>query len=141
MTTDEPSRTVLEDLYRKAAYWIEQPEPLLLTIDTPEPLLDGLLERLAVAHAAILTASNPGSRLLSLAENERAHRRLLDRLPGRGRDSLPVRATDPGGLWPDEIGLLVPGITLDLARRLAREFGQNAFVWCHLRQPPRLVWT
>ncbi|WP_366510990.1 DUF3293 domain-containing protein [Yoonia sp.] len=46
---------------------------------------------------------------------------------------------DPSGEWPREESVLVPGISLERAKSLDVEFGQNAIVWAGYDAVPHLI--
>ena len=72
------------------------------------------------------------------ATNSNAHAALKDVLRSMGLTTLPCDGTDPGGQWPTEHGLLVPGIGKATLRGLATVFGQNAVLWIEADGVPRL---
>lgn len=102
----------------------------------PEPLVRWLLLH---GPAGWLTAFNPGSRSLSILNNLRRHESLWQHLRAEGFEAFPGYASDPAGAWPDETSLLVPGIPIGRLHRLAREFGQIAYLWLEPGQPPRML--
>ncbi len=102
----------------------------------PEPLAMWLLEH---GPAGWLTAFNPGSRSLTILSNLRRHQALWRLLRDEGFEVFPGYASDPTGAWPDEMSLLVPGIRIERLHRLAREFGQIAYLWLEPRRPPRML--
>lgn len=101
----------------------------------PEPLATWLHER---GPAGWLTAFNPGSRSLAILDNLRRHEVLWQILQAEGFEAFPGYASDPTGAWPDETSLLVPGIPIERLHRLAREFGQIAYLWLEPGRPPRM---
>jgi hypothetical protein len=141
MTTPPPSRTALEIAYREAEYRVGPALTTRLAIGIADPLLDRMLQRGDVSTAALLTAANPGSVLRSAADNEESLGRMQQQLATSGIRTLPALGTDAQGRWPDEAGVLALGIALPQATAIAASFGQFAFVWCEVGEPPRLIWT
>lgn len=141
MTTQRPSRSTLEQTYRSADYRVGESLALRLAIDRPEPLLDELLQQYGATSAVLLTAANPGNQLREATGNELALQQLRKQLADAAIRTLPACGRDPLGNWPDEAGVLAMGISLADATSLAAAFGQLAFVWCAVAEPPRLVWV
>lgn len=132
----------LERAYRRAVYRLELPAgPLDLVIDRASAPLARVLREHRARSAAFLTAWNPGSVLTAPAVNRAAQTALVEAAHRLGHPTLPGVAVDPDGAWPDEESVLVLGIDLDAARRLARRFGQNALVWIGADATPTLVWV
>jgi hypothetical protein len=114
---------------------------LLLRVDQRHPGLASLLEESDVSQAALLTAFNPGARRAAPFRNRRAQRQLREEIARRGYRTLAGRNEDPRGRWPVEPTLLVLGLPLQVARRLAAGHGQVAFLWIRSDGTPRLVET
>lgn len=104
----------------------------------PEPLAAWLLEH---GSAGWLTAFNPGSRPLAILNNLQRHEALFQLLRGEGFEVFPGYASDPAGAWPDETSLLVPGIGLKRLHRVAKEFGQIAYLWLEPGRHARMLLT
>jgi Protein of unknown function (DUF3293) len=133
----------LDAVYRNTDYRVLEPpaEPFVIRIGEPSPEADRVLVICCRKEWAFITACNPGSQRLPDAEN--AHR--LNELQavclfhgwlhfvgvGEGRD----------GTWPPEPSFFVAGIPEQDAIRVARHFGQNAFVAGRAGEPARLVWV
>jgi hypothetical protein len=88
----------------------------------------------------LVTAWNPNGRRRSLAINRAAERRLQQRLRAWHLCGWPTLARDPKGLWPDEPGMLIFGVTQALALELGRALGQRAVVFVAGDAVPRLLW-
>lgn len=132
-----PGGHFLDAAYRAAHYRIETAPPILLRIGHAHPALAALFP-----HGGVfLTACNPRSRRLRPAANARRLRALRRAVERAGHAWLPGRGLDPQGMWPDEPGLWIPGLTPDTGLRLARRFGQYALVWCGPDTVARLAWT
>lgn len=94
-----------------------------------------------VGSAAWLTAFNPQSRPLSLLDNLRHHQLLWQWLRQRGYTAVAGYASDPLGVWPDEVSLLIPGMEFQVAQDLAESLQQNAFLWLIKGEPVQLIWV
>jgi hypothetical protein len=128
--------------YRETGYRVLPGGPagagFTLRIDAPSPELAALHVRLGVQGSAFLTAWNPGSRVLSPAENAARQADLLAAVQRLGCLALPGVGEHPEGRWREE-SVLVPGLSRDDAESLGRRFGQNAIVWADRDAVPRLV--
>lgn len=125
--------------YRATEYWIlDRGNHFNVQIDRPSAALVQCQTARGVESAAILSAYNPGSVLTVDASNQLAHGRLRGALASAGLHWIDANAKDPSGAWPDERGCLVLGMARSHARAIARDFGQNAFVWCDAGGLPTL---
>jgi acetyl esterase/lipase len=75
----------------------------------------------------VVTSDNPYSQVLSPEDNEVRRRDLLTLLAARHLEYLEARGHDPGGEWPDELGVALVNATRESARALALTFEQFAF--------------
>lgn len=138
----EPGPDRLAQTYHAALYRIDTPTPILLKIGAAQPELKALARTLQrPSWGVFLSASNPRSRLLRPAANGRRLKALQRALRQAGYSWVPGRGLDPAGRWPDEPSLWIPGLPESVAHALARQFGQNAFVWCDEQTVAHLVWT
>lgn len=97
-----------------------------------------LYDEAGVETAAYLSAWNPHSRLTPPEANAAAEAALDAELAAVAPAIAPGWGADPTGAWPPERSTLALGLTLEEARRLARAFRQNGFVWCGPDATPRL---
>jgi hypothetical protein len=117
----------LVSAYGAAEYHVFADPPFVMKVGLHSAALEALLARTGVKSAFFITAYNPFSNPKTDQENEAANddlRKLLGPivLPGAGRD--------PSGQWPQEKSFLVCGDKQPVrAYALARQFGQNAFLW------------
>jgi hypothetical protein len=102
------------------------------------PPLDAVLAAGGWQGAAFLTAFNPGSVLLSDAENRRRQAELAAAVAGWS--CLPGEGVGDADDWPPEPSLLVLGVSATEADALARRFGQAAWVWYPIGGPAELRW-
>jgi hypothetical protein len=92
--------------------------------------LHGQAPQPAALPLAILTAANPGARLLDEAENRLRNQSLQRRVEAAGWRNWPARGRSPDSSWVEDSLLIeAPLVAID---ELARAFGQLA-VW--LRRP------
>lgn len=142
MTREAPGRPTSELVaaYRAARYHVGgAAEPFDLTLDAPNPALAACHRAHGVDCSAFLTAWNPASRPTAAAVNAAAAARLAQRLRDLGHPLLAGFGADPGGRWPAEESVLALGLALEPASRIAREFGQVAFLHAGCDAIPRLV--
>lgn len=131
----------LEILYRATTYRVFLPGGYAeLRIGQASEVLSNWLETSGVQSFVIITAYNPGSRLLAAALNaERQSQLECDLLEGNYEPYAGENVPD------DESGLLeescfVPDILLEDARALAEDYGQTAIVFGGDNGIPELVW-
>ncbi len=116
-------------------------ERLVLRVGELHPELDRRLAVLGVAQWAFLTAFNPWSEPLSEAENDLRQEALFRKLDAEAYARWPGAGIGATGEWPPEPSVLVLGLDEDVARRLSREFQQNAWVQGAVGGPARLLWV
>jgi hypothetical protein len=130
----------LFEAYRRTIYYADTPiGRLALRIGECEAQLDRLLAEHGSRTWAFLTAFNPGSQPLSIAENQWRQALLDDELRAGGWTCFPGEGVGASGDWPPEASTLVLGIGEGAAKRLGKKFGQNAIVVGCLGQPAELV--
>lgn len=116
--------------YRRARYEVFLPDSTIsVGIGQASREIAGLLRQAGTGTAALLTACNPKSRVVSDEENRQATAALQSAVTAGGWRGIATRASAPDGQWPAENGLLILGILQHQAESLADRFGQNAFVW------------
>jgi hypothetical protein len=126
--------------YLRTSYWVDAPSGMtLIRIGQSCPQIDELLEAVAAHTWAFITAWNPLSRELSMAENAVRHTALEDRLASLGLATLPGFGESPDGEWPAERSVFVFGADRDTAEALGQEFEQNAIVFGVLGEPAELI--
>jgi hypothetical protein len=112
---------------------------LEIIVNTASSALDELLAVHGVAAAAFITASNPASRRLDDVANATRNEALLVDVEAAGFSYLRGEGRDPAGEWQSEQSLLVLGIATADATRLARRYGQNAYVFIQFHSPAILI--
>ncbi len=114
-------------------------EPITLRIDQYSAPLARFLATSHQSYAAIISAYNPHSELLSDEENVAAHESLRNSLMHHATPVIESLNIDPAGVWPAEKSFFIPGIDLNTAKSLGQQFNQNAIVWIDRDAIPRLI--
>jgi len=131
----------LDAFYRRTRYVVDLPEgPLVLHVDVPSPGLLAVHRQFNVSCSSFMTGWNPRSVPQTAERNAAAHERLCARISALGLLYLAGRGHDPAAEWVAEESLLVPGLGLAAARRIAAELDQHAIVHAAADATPRLVW-
>ena len=116
--------------YRYTDYFINLgAEQLCVRVDEPCPALDSLLRACRCNSAALITADNPRSLLLTGEQNQQRRQQLDTELQQRQFISFQGFNRAQRGEWPDEQTRLVLGIAYVDAETLARQFEQNSFLF------------
>ncbi len=89
--------------------------------------------------SAFVCAVNPRSVQLSHHENRARHERLRTQLTREGLYFEEGQGIDPERSWPPEPGFLIAGVDPTQARRLGRQFDQNAVIWSGAEAIPHLL--
>lgn len=136
------SKSELEKHYLDTTYSIFiNEEQYDIKIGKPLPsVIQKLLNK--EKSAAILTAWNPQSQLLSSKENKARNNDLNSTL---SKYSVFNALGQGSGLsdtsWPAEESYFIPGIKKEEANKLAVEYGQYAYVWLESEKPASLIFT
>jgi acetyl esterase/lipase len=75
----------------------------------------------------VITSDNPYSQILDEVSNDRRRSQFREALRQRGIDFFETLAHDSSDTWPDEAGVALRGVSLDVARGAARGWDQFAF--------------
>lgn len=130
----------LEEAYRRTIYRVSYVgDTIDVRIGEQNPSLDRILDQEGWEDWAIITAFNPRSVRLPLAENFERDGQLRNELVLRGLTFCRCLAIDPEGDWPMEHGFLVPGLNMEAAVEIARRYDQNAIVFGEIRRPAELL--
>ena len=130
------------------ALWKAYEETHFIVHSTPEFVLNigqhsEELRQLFTQHklnaAAFITAYNPFSQQLSQDENFERQANLVKEIKSRGLNLIQGLGQDPNHKWEGEPSVLVLGIAFEAAKKLARTYEQNAFVWCDEACTPQLI--
>jgi len=130
MNSEKKIHPSLVKAYRKTAYcsFIDG-QTLELEVGKVCNNLAILLKERNVSTASFLTACNPFSKLLTLAENMKLQSQLIDDVKNLGLDYFDGEGRDPDGKWQPEKSILVLGISQQQSEILVDRYSQNAFVW------------
>lgn len=125
--------------YLATDYKVMAAEPFVLNVGraSPELALRFKLDR--ADSAAFITAWNPCGEPASDTENQAAQQKLLAEIKALSFACLDGEGRDPSGRWPAEPSFLVFGISLEAAKKLARQFRQNGFIYTGSDATPRLI--
>ena len=127
--------------YRSTIYRVLRSPPVELRVDVHSQQLALLQNNLSKSSSGFITGHNPYSNVLTNEENEKWHMNLTIAVETGGWPFLEGEGIDPLGKWPSERSILVLGISLAAACKLAFEFEQNAIIWSGGNAVPRLIDT
>jgi Protein of unknown function (DUF3293) len=131
----------LEPAYRATTYRVLAPDATIdLHIDRRSSPLDALLAQCGVQTWAFLSACNPRSVCAPPDVNRQRAVRLERLLAARGWTWLDGAGIPRDRRRAPEPSVWIGGISLRDARRVATQFGQNAFLAGRRGRPARLVW-
>lgn len=120
----------LERAYREALYIVHAKDKNIhLKVGDSSSEMVELMRLHDVKSAALITAFNPRSVLVSAQENVRNHNVLVADINALGLESLSGEGGDVSNAWPSEPSVLALGISLQDAELLADRYRQNAFLW------------
>jgi Protein of unknown function (DUF3293) len=133
----EPNQ--FEEIYLETNYIVQDGESQFV-FRIGETNVDELLNRYEATSWAFITAHNPYSRQLSIAENETRQSELTDLVKSKNLRFVEGfgECTTPG--WEHEMCLFIFNIELTLAIELAKKYEQNAIVYGELGGVPQLIW-
>lgn len=88
-----------------------------------------------------LTAYNPFSEIgLAIHENLARSQVLRSVVKEQGLVAMPAAGVDPSGDWPEEVGLMLLDVPLELSLSLGIQFEQNAVFHGSRGQAGRVLW-
>ncbi len=125
--------------YLATHYRVDAATPFVLKVGEPSDSLAQFLTEQSAQCAAYLTACNPFSQPLSDADNLHRQSALENELNRRSLQFIRGTGQDSQGEWPGEASFLIFGLSLEASRALARQYEQNAFVWCAKDAIPQLI--
>jgi hypothetical protein len=133
----------LIEAYRSAHYRVGSAhEAFVLLVNQYSERLSQLFNASGHRCAAFLTSCNPFG-IRQNAESSRAAcaalRNRLDEYVSSSDQIIEGTGSDPREGWSPEESFLVLGLDLEEARRLGREFRQNAIVWAGKGAIPKLI--
>ncbi|MEO1621210.1 MAG: DUF3293 domain-containing protein [Cyanobacteria bacterium J06632_3] len=137
----QQQRLALDVAYQQTLYEIfVESQVISLRVNCPNSALDNLLQQYQHSCWAFVTAYNPYSQQLSVAENESNHAALEAEVKRLELLYFPAVGRDPAGAWPSEASVFVMGVERERAIALGNEFSQNAILYGTLSSPPHLIW-
>lgn len=125
--------------YRNAIYRVLEPTEFEIRIGQLSPQADALVQDLPHRSWTVITAWNPQSTPLLLAENRSRQGLLLNDIQALGHSALAARGEDSEGKWESEESLLVLGIDPRVALELGVRYRQWAIVWGQFQSPAELI--
>ena len=134
-----PIDPALWEAYENTHFIVQSnPEFVLKNGQYSEELKQLFIHR-SLSTAAFITAYNPFSQQLSEDENLERQEKLVKEIQSRGLNMLRGLGQDPDQKWEGEPSLLILDIALEAAKKIARTYEQNAFVWCDESCTPQLI--
>tara|TARA_Y100001968_G_C19217144_1_gene647783 strand:- start:20 stop:460 length:441 start_codon:yes stop_codon:yes gene_type:complete len=121
---------LLWEAYRSTRFEVHMPEGVLcIRVGQLHPDLDAMMAVFGASCWCYVTASNPGSAILSDEMNGARYESLLQQLTAADYRVFDGwgRGEDPN--WEPERSLLVLQIAREQSVLLGRQFAQNAVVW------------
>ena len=135
--TSIPRETI--NAYQTTVYRVLGTKPFDLHIGQRSQELNDFSLNYDSTNSAFLTAFNPGSIMRSEAVNKNAQKKLESFLTEQTISFCGGMAIDSLGIWPDELGVLAFGISLEEANAIGSKFGQNGIVWIDKNFTPQLI--
>lgn len=139
MNSNKSIDSELWKAYEETDFIVHTKPEFALNIGQFSEQLKQLLISHKVTSAAFVTAYNPFSQKLSEDENSESQARLVDEIQSRGLSLFQGLGQHPNLQWQGEPSVLILGIALEAAKKLARTYEQNAFVWCDETCIPQLI--
>lgn len=135
----KPIDPVLWKAYEQTDFIVHSAPEFVLNIGQLSDQLIQLFSINKVTTAAFVTAYNPFSKKLSRDENSVQQSIFVKEVQSRGLSFLQGLGQHPNHKWEVEPSLLILGIAFEAAKKLARTYEQNAFVWCDESCIPQLI--
>ncbi|MEM5438871.1 DUF3293 domain-containing protein [Paraburkholderia diazotrophica] len=125
--------------YLETHYCVRGAMPATLRIGEFNASLAAIHDAYAVRSSAFVTACNPLGQMLDDAANVSLQIELARELSQRGFTFIDGIGKHPSNGWPGEPSFLMLGVSLQDAKALGLQFGQNAVVWCGGDAVPQLI--
>lgn len=125
--------------YLETHYHVHGSAPTTLKVGEPNTVLAALHDAAGVTHSAYITACNPFSVEQEPARNAELQRALAEALRQRGLRHIDGIGQHPANGWDGEASFLVLGLSLNEAKALGAQLGQNAIVWSGADAVPQLI--
>ena len=125
--------------YLETHYRVLGPAPTTLKIGEANTTLAAIHDANGARRSAFITAWNPLSQKVGDPVNVRRLDALARELTRRGLTFIEGIGEHPSNNWPGEPSFLVLGVSLEDAKSLGVDHGQNAVVWCGGDAVPQLI--
>lgn len=135
--SDIPGDTI--QAYLETHYHVDGNAPLTLKVGESHPSLAALHQTAGVESSAFITACNPFSQSCDGASNASRQETLARELKQRSLSFIDGVGLHPSNQWPGEASFLVLGLSLEAAKALGAQHGQNAIIWCGADAVPQLI--
>ncbi|CAG9172548.1 hypothetical protein LMG23992_02264 [Cupriavidus laharis] len=124
--------------YLETHYHVHGSAPTTLKVGEANTVLAALHDAADVTNSAYITACNPFSVEQEPARNAELQRAMAEALRQRGLRHIDGIGQHPTNDW-GEASFLVLGLSLNEAKALGAQLGQNAIVWCGADAVPQLI--
>jgi len=131
----------LRQAYKETDFIIFVEPQITLHVEKHSESLSNLFATQHFTSAAFITAYNPFSKQLCEKENLARQLKLKKEIESRGLNFLTGVGQHPSQQWEREPSFLILNIAFEAAKKLSREYDQNAFVWSDQSCIPRLVFS
>ena len=129
----------LEIAYANTSYRLLERADIVLRVGKFNPELLNLFDEFETKTAAFVTAWNPFSNPLPMAENQKHNQKLLFWIQEHGLTCFEGVGEGDDGRWPGEESYLIIGIDRTQALELGKLFNQNAVIWVGSSAVPELL--
>ena len=131
----------LEQAYQNTSYMTSG---IVIRAGQQNPQLDFLLFCNQKKEWVYLTAWNPAEEHWNIKRNQKANTELLQQIKDPIKDQgwiiLPGWGIGDDRVWPPEASFLILGCSLEAGKKIAKQFGQNAFLYGRERDIPELIY-
>lgn len=125
--------------YLETDYIVLDAASTTLKIGQANPHLASLHGTYDTPCSAFLTACNPFSEDCGAEANAERTAALAADLKRHGLVTIEAIGKHPSNGWPGEASFLVLGLSLEAAKAIGTNYGQNAIVWSAVDAVPRLI--
>ncbi len=127
------------DSYLAANYIVYAADPFVLKIGEPSVEIAKWFKDKNYDRAAYITAWNPLGEKVPDYINQVSEKKLVLEVESRNLFYLRGDSIDPLGGWVDEPSILIFGILFGPAKKLAKRYRQNGFVYIDSDTKPQLI--
>ena len=126
--------------YKKTNYYVYyDSELIIINIGLKNQKLLKLFKDKKLTSASIITAYNPFSEIKTEEQNSLAQLKLKESIVDSNLSFINAMGKDAQHKWPNEASYFIEDITKIEAKKLGKEFNQNAIVWIGENIMPELV--